>query len=123
MRSLRKRLRAKWAQHRTETAILAASFLGLVVNLACMGRLLSPGENPVIVLVDSQREAALLRFLNLTTMIPRCRVRVIRHTDELRAFAKISPGKGTLLVATARLYSKHYQGITGLRRRLQLIVL
>lgn len=76
-----------------------------------------------MVLVDSQREAALLRFLSLTTMIPRCRVRVIRHTDELRAFAKNSPGESTLLVATARLYSKRYQAITGLRRRLRLIVL
>lgn len=103
--------------------MLVAGFLGLIVNLAYMGRLRSPGENRIVVLVDSQREAALLRLLYLTAMIPRCRVRVVQQTDELRAFSETSVGGEVLLVATSRLYSKHYQVMADFRRRLQLIVL
>lgn len=103
--------------------MLVAGFLGLIVNLECMGRLRLPGESRIIVLMDSQREAALLRLLNLAAMIPRCRVCVIRHADELHEFTGNSSSEKALLVATSRLYSKHYQVMAGLRRRLQWIVL
>ncbi len=103
--------------------MLAAGLLGLIVNLECMGRLRLSGESRIIVLVDSQREAALLRLLNLAAMIPRCGVRVIRRVDELHEFAGNSPSEKMVMVATSRLYSKHYQVMVDLRRHLRLIVL
>ena len=74
-------------------------------------------------LVDSRREAALLRLLNLVAVIPRCMVCVIRRTDELHALAENDVGGEAPLVATSRLYSKYYQVMAGLRQRLRLIVL
>jgi len=103
--------------------MLVAGFLGLIVNLRYMGRFLPSGDNQIIVLVDSPREAAILRLLRLAGMIPRLQVSVIRQSNELQAFAENSATREVLSVATSQLYSKHYQVMTGLRRRLRLIVL
>lgn len=73
--------------------------------------------------MDSQREAALLRLLKHATVIPWCKVHVIRRTGEFHELAEQNASEETLLVATSRLYSKHYQAMVDLRRRLRLIVL
>jgi hypothetical protein len=118
-----KRLLAKWAQYRIETAMLAAGFLGLIVNLTYMQRFLPTAQHRIIVLVDSRREAILLRFLHLTAVIPRFGVRVIKNGNEFRALAENSSTGGTLLAATARLYAKHYTSMLNWHRSQRLIVL
>lgn len=123
MSNLYKRLLARWAQFRIEAAILIAGLRGVIVNLAYIGRLRAAHTPRIAVLVDSRREALLLRLLRLCAVVPKCIVHVIERPSELQALAKGLPIDGTLLVATPRLYLKHYQQMAELRRRQRLLVL
>ena len=123
MSNLYKRLLARWAQFRIEAAILIAGLRGVIVNLAYIGRLRAAHTPRIAVLVDSRREALLLRLLRLCAVVPKCTVHVIERPPELEALAKGLPIDGTLLVATPRLYLKHYQQMAELRRRQRLLVL
>lgn len=118
-----KRFLAKWIQYRIETQLLVANLLGLIVNLAFMGRFRPRGAPPIVVLVDSHREALVLWLLRLLAVIPaQCGIHVIRQPAELYAIAQSSP-VGATLVATSRLCSKHYQAMADFRRRQQVNVI
>ena len=123
MRSLWKRLLARWSQFRIETVIFIIGLRSLIVNLAYLGRLRSADPLRIAVLVDSRREAMLLWLLRLFTVVPECTVHVIQRPPELDALAHALPADGTLLVATSRLYLKHYQRLVDLSRRRRLLVL
>ena len=123
MRHLGKRLLSRWTQFHIETAIHITGVLGLIVNLAYMGRLRSPGESRVVVFVDSQREAALLQLLGLVAVIPRCSVCVIRQADDLHARTEKSFRREVLLVATSRVYLNHYQVMAVLRKQSRMVVI
>ena len=123
MSNFRKRAHARWAQVRIETAILIAGLRGVIVNLAYIGRLRATDTPRIAVLVDSQREAVVLKLLRLSTAVPWCTVHVIQRPLELDAFAQTVTADGALLVVTSRLYLKHYQQMADLRRRQRLLVL
>ena len=123
MSHLGKRLLRRWTQYKIETAIHITGVLGLIVNLAYMGRLQLPGESRIIVFVDSQREAALLQLLGWVNVIPRCSVCLVRQAEDISARTAKSSRREMLLVVTSRVYLNHYQGMAVLRKQSRMIVI
>ena len=111
------------AQFRIEAAIRTAGFLGLIFNLAYMGRLRSLEETRVVVFVDSLPEIFLLRLLRLVAVIPWCRIYVIRGLDDFHVLAEKIPDDEALLAVTPHLYLEYYQAMVGLRRKLRVVVI
>ena len=117
-----KRISRRWSQFSDEAKGLVEGFQLLVVNLAYIQRRL-PKKNRIVVIVDSWREAFILWLLWVVGVLPRYKVWVIHRTSQLNPYAAADFGGESLLVATSRAFSKHYQLLAGLRRQRRLIVL
>lgn len=122
MRHLWARLIAAWVRFWTETANSDAGFLELIVNLAYLRQVRPAPTAQIIVLVNSRREASLLRLLRLARVIPWCRVRVVHRAADLRDLAD-NHADGRLLVATLQLFLKQHQAVAALRRQSSVVVI
>lgn len=122
MRRILRGLLARLGQYRIETAIFVKGILGLIVNLAYIGRLQLPEGMRIVVLVCSQQEALIFRILRLMTVISQCRVCVIRSAEEFNTLAGDLTENEMLFIATSHLYCKHYQVMSGLHQSQRLIV-
>lgn len=120
---LSKRISRRWSQFRGEVFCLITGLQLLIVNLAYIGQLRGAGENRIVVIVDSWREAMILWLLWIGRVLPRYKIWVIRRSGQLDLYAKTDFGGALLLVATSRAYTKHYQLLADLRQQQRLIVL
>lgn len=123
MKHLWRRLIANWVQFWTVTANPVSGFLDLIVNLVYMSRLRLLETTGIVVLVNSRREALLLRLLRLVAAIPWCGVRLVQRPDDLDAFANNISGGNALLVATSQLFSKQHQAVVALRGQFTVVVI
>ena len=108
--SLQQRLHRRWDQFRIETQWRLASFQGLVVNLHYYGKYRQAQTPPVVVLLDSWREAGLLALLRLLGVLPAHRVHVIRRSGDVQAHLGEGAGQALLFVTTS-FYTKYYQPV------------
>ena len=120
---LRKRIATRWLQFRDEVAGLIRGFQLLIVNLALIGKLRPVGQDPITVIVDSWREATILRLLWITQLLPRHKILVVRRTCDLNLSAQSNFGSESLLIVTSRAFAKNYQLLAGLRHQQRLVVL
>lgn len=119
---LTNRIAFRWHQFRDETQGLVEGFQSLLVNLVCL-KLKFPEKQSVIVILDSRREAVMLWLLWLCNILPRYEVWVIRRAGDLELRLQRDFGGELLLVASARVFCKHYGLLVELRRQRRLIVL
>jgi hypothetical protein len=112
----------RWAQFRNEASGLIEGFQLLAVNLAYI-QLRAPEKKRIVVIVDSRREAVLLWLLWIGQVLPRYTVWVIHRTSHLSPYVKADFGGESLLIATSRAFTKHYQLLADLRRQRRLVVL
>lgn len=94
----------------------------LAVNLEYMDRLGVSAPDRIVV-VDSWREAILLRTLGRIGVVRRCTVSVVTRAEQLVAIADTSHRSGRPVVLTLRVCSRHYQTVAALRRRASIVVL
>lgn len=120
---LRKRIATRWSQFRDEVVGLIRGFQLLIVNLALIGKLRSVGLDPITVIVDSWREATILRLLWITQLLPRHKILVVRRACDLDFSAQSNFGSESLLIVTSRVFTKHYQLLADLRHQRRLVVL
>ena len=118
-----KRIATRWSQFRDEVEGLVRGFQLLIVNLALMGKLRPVGVDPITVIVDSWREATILRLLWIARVLPRYRVLVVRRASDLSLSTASNFGGESLLIATSRAFTKHYQLLANLRHQRRLVVL
>jgi hypothetical protein len=102
--------------------MLAAAFRSLAVNLEYMERLGLRSSSRVVV-VDSWREATLLRVLGSVHLIRRCTVHVVTRAERLAAVAADAASAGRPVILTMRVCSRHYQTVAELRRRATILVI
>lgn len=117
------RITTRWSQFRDEVAGLIRGFQLLIVNLALIGKLRPVGLDPITVIVDSWREATILRLLWITQLLPRHKILVVRRACDLDLSMQSNFGSESLLIATSRAFTKHYQLLADLRRQRRLVVL
>lgn len=118
-----KRILRRWLQFRSEASGLVTGFQLLIVNLVYISRLRSPEENRLVVIVDSWREAVLLWLLWACKVLPRYNVWVIRRAGHLDSYVKTDFDGELLMIATSKVFTKHYQLLAELRRQQRLIIL
>lgn len=117
------RIATRWSQFRDEVVGLIRGFQLLIVNLALIGKLRPVGLDPITVIVDSWREATILRLLWITQLLPRHRILVVRRTSDLDLSTQSNFGSESLLIVTSRAFTKHYQLLADLRHQRRLVVL
>lgn len=102
--------------------MLAAALRSLLVNLDYIHR---TGRSATrrLVIVDSWREALLLRVLVLLRIARRCAVKVVTRPEQLTRVAEQSKDAGFLVILTLRVCSRHYQTVAALRRRTTILVI
>lgn len=120
--SLTNRFLARFRQYRIESGLLASAMCSLAVNLEYMDRLGVSAPDRIVV-VDSWREAILLRTLGRIGVVRRCTVSVVTRAEQLVAIADTSHRSGRPVVLTLRVCSRHYQTVAALRRRASIVVL
>jgi hypothetical protein len=118
-----KRLSTRWFQFSNETSGLVTGFQLLMVNLAYIDQLRLPEKNRLVVIVDSWREAVILWLLWICKVLPRYNIWVIRRAGHLDLYAKTDFGGELLMIATSKVFTKHYQLLAELRRQQRLIIL
>jgi hypothetical protein len=118
-----KRIATRWSQFRDEVAILIRGGQLLIVNLALIGKLRPVGLDPITVIVDSWREASILRFLWIMQLLPRHKILVVRRAGDLYLSTQSNFGSESLLIVTSRAFTKHYQSLAHLRQKRRLVVL
>lgn len=116
------RLQGRLRQYRIESAMLAAAFRSLAVNLEYMERLGLRAASRVVV-VDSWREATLLRVLGSLHLVRRCTVHVVTRAEKLAEVATAEARAGRPIILTMRVCSRHYQTVAELRRRATILVI
>jgi ABC-type taurine transport system substrate-binding protein len=102
---------------------LISGFQLLIVNLAIIGKLRPVGLAPITVIVDSWREATLLKLLWIMHLLPRHKILVVRRASDLNVSMRSDLGAESLLIATSRAFTKHYQLLADLRHQRRLVVL
>lgn len=117
------RIATRWSQFRNEVVGLIRGFQLLIVNLALIGKLRPVGLDPITVIVDSWREATILRLLWSTQLLPRHKILVVRRTSDLDLSTQSNFGSESLLIVTSRAFTKHYQLLADLRHQRRLVVL
>lgn len=123
MINLWKRIASRGFQFRGEVVGLIRGFQLLIVNLSLLEKLRPAGANPSTVIVDSWREAIILRLLWITQLLPRHKILVVRRNCDLKLSMHSNVGKETLLIVTSRAFIKHYQLLVDLRNKGRLVVL
>lgn len=118
-----KRISTRWFQFRDEVVGLIRGFQLLIVNLALIGKLRPVGLEPITVIVDSWREATILRLLWITQLLPRHKILVVRRARDLDLSTRSNFGGESLLIVTSRAFTKHYQLLASLRHQRRLVVL
>jgi hypothetical protein len=118
-----KRIATRWFQFRDEVVGLIWGFQILIVNLSLIGKLRPAGVNPITVIVDSWREATILRLLCFTQLLPRHKILVVLRSRDLNLSMQSNFGNDTLLIVTSRAFTKHYQLLADLRHQRRMIVL
>lgn len=117
------RIATRWSQFCDEATGLVRGFQLLIVNLALIGKLRSVKADPITLIVDSRREAAILWFLWFIKVLPRYKVLVVRRASDLNFSAESDFRGELLLIATSRAFTKHYQLLADLRHQRRLVVL
>jgi len=120
---LRKRIAKRWFQFRDEVANAIRGLQLLIVNLALIGKIRSTDLDPIIVVIDSWREAIILELLRITQLLPRYKILVVRRACDLHLLAKSNFLGESLLIVTSRVFTKHYQFLVSLRHQRRLVVL
>lgn len=120
---LRKRIATRWLQFRDDVVGLIRGFQLLIVNLALIGKLRPAGLDPITVIVDSWREATILRLLWITQLLPRHKILVVRRACDLHLPMQSDFRGESLLIVTSRAFTKHYQLLASLRHQRRLVVL
>jgi len=123
MKRLLNRFATRWSQFRDEVVGLIRGFQLLIVNLALIGNLRPAGLEPITVIVDSLREAAILRLLWIVRLLPCHKILVVRRTCDLSLSMQSDFGSESLLIVTSRAFSKHYPLLAELRHQRRLVVL
>lgn len=118
-----KRVNTRWVQFRHETVGLIRGFQMLMVSLALIGQVRLSREGPILVIVDSWREALLLWFLWMVRVLPRYRILVVRRAQDLDHPVESDFYGETMLIATSRVFTKHYQIMAELRHQQRLVVI
>ena len=118
-----KRIATRWFQFRGEVVGLIWGFQQLIVNLYLIGKLRPAGVNPIIVIVDSWREATLLRLLWIIQLLPRHKILVVHRACDLNSSMQSNFGNESLLIVTSRVFTKHYQLLADLRNQRRMVVL
>ena len=113
----------RWFQFRDEVVGIIRGFQLLIVNLALIGKLRPVGSEPITVIVDSWREATILRLLWVTQLLPRHKILVVRHACDLHMLMQSNFGGESLLIVTSRAYIKYYQFLASLRHQQRMFVL
>jgi hypothetical protein len=118
-----KKAKQKSTQFRIESALRAGQLQSLVVNLALIGRVYPEDAAPLVVLVESTREAMLLRFLGTVGLIPRGCVVVARDTDQIARIVREQNEHRGLSVVAWRLFLKYYQHLVDARNSGSVIII
>jgi len=115
------RLAARWSQFVIETHMRHSTFQAMLVNLALIDGQLDPACR-VEVLVDSWREAGFLRLLGATGILRRCKVKVIRRTEDVPAVLHPPADARTLVLVTGTLFSRYHHLMAPARATAGLLV-
>lgn len=118
-----RRITARWFQFRDEVVGLIRGFQLLIVNLALIGKLRPVGLDPITVVVDSWREATILKLLWITQLLPRHKILVVRRACDLHMPMQSDFGGESLLIVTSRAFTKYYPLLARLRHQRRLVVL
>jgi len=117
-----KKAREKWIQFRIESALRAGETQSLIVNLALIRRLQSAQAAGLVVFVETLRDALLIRFLGLCSLIPRAQVVVVREVSEALEIVQDQAEKRRVSVMASRLFLKYYQHLVEARRSGSLVI-
>ncbi len=120
-RALTARISDRWAQFLTETRIKSASLQSLLLNLAFLRQDLR-ADLQFVLLVDSWREAILLRTFSAIRVLPRLRIRVIRRTEDVPLAMAEPRSANTLVIVTSHLYARYHHLMAASRKRLDFVV-
>ena len=118
-----KRIATRWFQFRGEVVGLIRGLQLLIVNLALIGKIRPIGSDPITVIVDSWREATVLRLLWITQLLPKHKILVMRRACDLHMAMQSNFGGESILIVTSRAFTKHYQLMSSLRHQRRLVVL
>ena len=118
-----KRIATRWFQFRGEVLGLIMGLQILIVNLSLLGKIRSAGDYPITVIVDSWREATILRLLWIIQLLPLHKILVARFNSDLNLLMQSNFGNEALLIVTSRAFIKHYQLLADLRHQRLLVVL
>jgi hypothetical protein len=112
----------RWSRFRMESALRAGETQSLVVNLALIGRMNPAEEGRLVVLVETFRDALLIRFLSFISMVPRGDVIVVREMGQILKIVREQMGRRGLSVIASRLFLKYYQQLVEARKSGGLVV-
>lgn len=119
---LSKRISRRWIQFCAEVTDLISGFQILLVNLDLIGRLRPALPKSITVIVDSRREATILRLLSILRLLPRHNILVVLGAHDLDLLMRLNCGIESLLIVTSRVFIKHYQLLARLRTQRRLLV-
>lgn len=117
------RIATRWFQFRYEVVGLIRGFQTLVVNLALIGKIKAIRLDPIIVIVDSWREATILRLFWVAQLFPRHKILVVRRACDLQMHIQSNFEGVSLVIVTSRAFTRHYQLLVSLRHHRRLVVL
>jgi hypothetical protein len=118
-----KKAKQKSTQFRIESALRAGQLQSLVVNLALIGRVYPADAALLVVLVESMREALLLRFLGTVGLIPRSCVVIARDAEQIARIVRDQFERRGLSVVAWRLFLKYYQHLVDARNSGSVIII
>ena len=117
------RMATRWFQFRGEVVGLIRGVQQLIVNLSLIGKLRPAGVNPITVIVDSWREATILRLLWIMQLLPRHKILVVRRACDLNSSMQSHFENESPLIVTSRVFTQHYQLLADWRHQRRLVVL
>jgi hypothetical protein len=117
-----RKAREKWIQFRIESALRAGETQSLIVNLALIRTLQSTQAAGLVVFVETLRDALLIRFLGLFSLIPRVQVVVIHEVSEALKIVRDQTERRCVSVMASRLFIKYYQHLVEARRSGSLVI-
>ena len=121
--NLQKRVVCRWRQFHIEVVDLVSGIHLLIVNLWFLGKARADRANITCVIVDSWREAIVLRFLCFIRLLPRCKVVIASYPFDLTLAMPSDIYNQSLVIATSKAFIKNYQSLSNMRNRRKLIVL
>ena len=121
--NLLKNMVVRWFQFSYEIDIIVKGEQLLIANLFLMQKVIRHDIKPIKLIVDSQRQATIIRLLCMARLLPRCNLEVVRGNRYLGLEVLSSSEAESIIIVTSNAYVKHYQQLAGLRQKRKIIVL